>query len=109
MISPHLLCNQHLLGEHGELHKFRPSFVKQHSIAGRLGQIEPRSMQSRHDELAEEMLRRGMNHRSPYEQPSLDYLPAVDRDGRVNLQQSVTDLCTRCPACRDRIQSERGD
>ena len=32
MIDPTLLCRKHLLGEHGELHKFIPSFRKQYSV-----------------------------------------------------------------------------
>jgi len=30
MVDPRLLCNQHLIGEHGEIHKFLPSFRKGH-------------------------------------------------------------------------------
>ena len=52
MVEPKLMCVQHLVGEHGEIHKHRHNFVKGHSIAGRKGQIEPLAMQRRHDELA---------------------------------------------------------
>jgi len=103
MLDPRLLCRKHLLGEHGELHKFRPTFVKRHSIAGRRGQIEPRSMEERHDALAAELLRRGMNHRSPYEQPDLSHLSAADREGRVDPVSSAADLAERCPDCRRRL------
>ena len=68
MIEPKRLCNKHLLGEHGELHKFIPSFTKKHRIDNRVSpvvQIELTSYQSRHDELANEMIDRGMNHKSP--------------------------------------------
>ena len=43
MVNPKVLCMQHLLWEHNELHKHLPSFMKKHSIAGRYGQIEPLS------------------------------------------------------------------
>ena len=58
MVNPKILCRKHLLGEHGEIHKHRHNFVKQHSITKRieLGQIEPSSMESRHDELVKEMI-----------------------------------------------------
>jgi hypothetical protein len=59
MINPKFLCRKHLLGEHGELHKFKHNFIKHHSITGRIVpivQIEPASMQSRHDEIVQEML-----------------------------------------------------
>ena len=55
MIEPKGLCDKHLLGEHGELHKFIPSFVKKYRIDNRVApvvQIELTSYQSRHDELA---------------------------------------------------------
>ena len=82
MIDPKLLCRKHLLGEHAEIHKHRHNFVKQHNITGRIYpivQIEPENMKSRHDELAKEMIKRGYNHNSPYEQPDLDYLPNNQR------------------------------
>jgi len=69
-------------------------FVKGHSIKGRIGQIEPANMRVRHDELAEEMLRRGMNHKSPYEQPDLSH---YDLDGfTVDINVSIADLCEEC-------------
>lgn len=106
MLPPRILCRQHLLGEHGEIHKHRHNFVKRHSIAGRRGQIEPMAMKRRHDELADEMLRRGMNHRSPYEQPDLSHLPEADRFGTVNKETSLRDLHTRCDECRRQYESE---
>jgi hypothetical protein len=92
MIDPKLLCRKHLLGEHGEIHKHRHSFVKKHSIFGRIGQIEPESMQSRHDELAIEMVNRGYKHNSPYIQPDLSYLPDDQRYAKVDVNVSKNDL-----------------
>ena len=46
MIKPELLCRQHLLGEHSEIHKHKHNFEKGHSIKGRLypiSQKEPLS------------------------------------------------------------------
>ncbi len=98
MIDPRTLCQKHLLGEAGEIHKFRHNFVKGHSIEGRRGQIEPQSMKTRHDELAEEMLRRGYKHQSPYKQPDLS---AYDLRGHgVDRERSLADLLARCPKCR---------
>lgn len=109
MINPKLLCNKHLLGEHAELHKFKPSFVKQHRITKRISpvvQIEPESMMTRHNALAEEMLARGFNHKSPYEQPNLSYLKSEERYAKVNLVTNTTDLKSRCPECAGRITSK---
>lgn len=106
MIHPAQLCNKHLLGEHGELHKFHHNFVKQHRINGRISpvvQIEPASMQFRHDELAVEMLRRGMNHKSPYSMPDLSYL-GEKAFVKVDPKVSLADLSNRCSKCAERIE-----
>lgn len=98
MVSPRLLCRQHLLGEHAEIHKHRHIFVKQYSVAGRVGQIEPKSMQARHDELAVEMKRRNYKHQSPYAQPDISHLP----DMTVDREKALLELRRRCAACRKR-------
>jgi hypothetical protein len=103
MIDPNLLCDKHLLGEHGEIHKHRHNFVKGHSVKGRLSpvvQIEPSSMKSRHDDLAKEMIKRGMNHKSPYDQPNLDSYEDYVINAKVDLSLSLEDLHQRCEACR---------
>ena len=104
MIEPKLLCNKHLLGEHGELHKFIPSFNKKHRIDNRVSpvvQIELTSYQSRHDDLAEEMLSRGMNHKSPLpELPDFSYLPREQFEAKVDRAASKIDLHERCNDCR---------
>jgi len=108
MIPPNQLCNKHLLGEHGEIHKHRHNFVKQHNITGRIipvVQIEPTAMKRRHDELADEMLRRGMNHKSPFEQPDISYLRTELRLAKVNLEISKKDLATRCTVCEQLIKN----
>ena len=102
MIDPKLLCRKHLLGEHGEIHKHRHNFVKQHSIKGRIEpvvQIEPKSMQSRHDELVVEMLRRGYNHNSPYQQPDISYLQENYIAAKVDISTSIADLKNKCTEC----------
>jgi len=107
MINPKLLCNKHLLGEHGEIHKHRHNFVKQHKIKGRIFpvvQIEPMSMGIRHNELAEEMLSRGLNHKSDYEMPSISYLNNAERFARVDIEISYKDLISRCEECKKRIK-----
>ena len=108
MIDPKLLCNQHLLGEHGEIHKHRHNFVKRHSITKRISpvvQIEPIAMQKRHDILVNEMILRKMNHNSPYEQPDLSYLPIIEQFAVVDIKNSINDLIQRCPECANKIKS----
>lgn len=105
-ISPTLLCDKHLLGEHGELHKHRHNFVKHHSITGRISpvvQIEPDNMGKRHDVLAVEMVRRGFKHQSPYIQPSLDHLPDNERYAKIDLAENIKTLSERCVKCSNKI------
>lgn len=106
MIDPTLLCTKHLVGEHGEIHKHRHNFVKQHKITGRVKpvvQISPHMMKTRHDELAEEMTRRGGNHQSPYELPNLSHLIDEERYANVDVKLSTLDLVFRCKACSANI------
>ena len=105
-IDPKLLCNKHLLGEHGEIHKFRHTFVKQYRIDGRISpvvQIEPASMSIRHNELAAEMVSRGFNHKSDYVLPDLSYL-GEKANVKVNINISTSDLINRCAECANRIK-----
>ena len=106
MIEPKGLCDKHLLGEHGELHKFIPSFVKKYRIDNRVApvvQIELTSYQSRHDELANEMLNRGMNHKSPLPKlPDFSYLPLEQFEAKVDRDVSKKDLHERCEDCRNK-------
>ena len=110
MLPPEYLCRKHLLGESNEIHKHKHNFEKHHSIKGRIFPIvliEPENMKSRHDELAQEMIRRGYNHNSPYEQPDLSYLPDDQRYAKVDLEYNLNDLCERCPECRERIENDK--
>ncbi len=108
MIDPRKLCDQHLLGEHGELHKFIPSFHKKYRVTRRIEpvvQIELSSYQKRHDELAEEMISRGMNHQSPLpELPDFSYLPDEHYSAKVDIEKSIMDLKERCPKCRRKLE-----
>jgi hypothetical protein len=104
MINPKLLCSKHLLGEHGEIHKHKHNFVKGHSIDGRKGQIDPIAMKRRHDELAEEMLRRQYNHKSPYSMPDLSGYDLSEHG--IDVSESLEELKRRCPECSKRIEDE---
>ena len=106
-INPSLLCIKHLLGNHGELHKHKHNFEKHHSISGRISPIvliEPENMQLDHDELVQEMLRRGYNHNSPYLQPDLSYLKDSERYAKVDLDYNIRDLMDRCVECKKRME-----
>jgi len=105
MLDPSLLCDKHLLGEHNEIHKHSHNFVKCHNITGRIipiVQIEPLSMETRHDELVLEMKRRGFNHNSPYIQPDVSYLPKQLQEAKVDTEYNIKDLYNRCEKCKNR-------
>lgn len=108
MIEPKFLCKKHLLGEHGEIHKFKHTFVKQYSIKGRITpivQIEPLNMKKRHDELVLEFERRGYNHKSPYEMPDISYLTIDEQNVKVDLEYNLKDLIKRCTDCKERYNN----
>jgi hypothetical protein len=111
MVNPKILCRQHLLGEHSEIHKHRHNFVKQHSIAKRIemGQIEPASMEIRHNQLVIEMLNRGYNHQSPYDMPDISYLNNHQRYFKVNTDVALLDLLSRCEECNKRYKENMNE
>lgn len=100
-VNPALLCDKHLLGEHVEMHMFAGSIRKGISTQGyeQTGLVVLSKIRSRHDALAREMKRRGMNHRSPMER-------IVDgrKGGWINQQENLKELKRRCRECRKRIR-----
>ena len=98
MIDPKLLCQQHLLGEHVEIHMMAGAARRGKSLDGYLdGLLEPQSARRRHQDLVREMKRRGFKHKSS--------LPKFKTKAgkKISLDLSVRDLCKRCPDCRARF------
>ena len=96
MVDPRKMCDQHLLGEHVELHMLVGSLRRKKTITGFLegGLVELHSIRSRHAELVLEMKSRGFRHASPL-------LAFRARNaGNVNIKMSLKDLARRCAACR---------
>ena len=100
-VDPRLLCRRHLLGEHAEMHMFAGCLRRGMPIEGYVagGLVEVGNIGRRHDELAAEMARRGMNHDSPLALP-----PQAPR-GNVDPARSLAELMGRCPECRRRTQA----
>ncbi len=96
LVDPRLMCNQHLLGEHVELHMLVGSIRKGKSLKGFIanGLIDTRLISSRHSSLVSEMEHRGMKHKSP-----LDYIDKLNI-GNVDITQSLKELHSRCRLCR---------
>lgn len=98
-VDPEILCRNHLLGEHLEMHMFHGCMKQGKKLDGyiRKGLVEIHCIKQRHDELCKEMKRRNYNHISPLEE--------VDRlsfGGEVNVSASLVDLLSRCPKCKKR-------
>jgi len=94
------MCDQHLRGEHVEMHMFVGCIRLGKSIAGYLhkGLVEIDKLQQRHDELAKEMKRRGNRHASPLLDFSWD-----GENGRVDVPASYRELLRRCEKCRCKV------
>jgi hypothetical protein len=95
MVDPRKMCDQHLLGEHVELHMLVGTLVRKKSVAGFVENklIEVHNVRRRHAELVKEMTRRGMKHRSPL--PAFRAVRLGSVDPRLNLRE----LARRCRAC----------
>jgi hypothetical protein len=95
-VKPELMCNQHLLGEHVEMHMFVGTLNKGKSIKGYIdtGLVEVHNLRKRHDEIAKEMEKRGFSHNS--------LLPDFECKiiGKVNRKENLGELRKRCKKCR---------
>ena len=95
MVDPSLLCRQHLLGEHKELHMLVGCIERGKNLRGYLEKnlVELSEINVRHDQLVKEMSARGYDHQSP--------LPVVCvSGGKVDVNKSLLDLKERCKNCR---------
>ena len=103
-VDPKLMCRQHLLGEHLEMHMFMGCIVNGSSIDGyiRNGLVEVHNIRKRHDELAEEMIGRGYNHKSPMS------WEANIKVGVVDVTTNYIELLSRCSRCRERKELAHG-
>jgi len=99
-INPKILCRQHLLGLHKELHMCvgwlnskRPEFL-QHWTKRKFA--DTRRIKADHEAVVLEMLARGYNHKSP--------LPEFKDPewGELDLEFNKVDLFNRCEQCRIR-------
>ena len=105
MVDPEYMCQQHLLGEHVELHMFvgtiNRSPLPPATLAGyaKGGLVEVHNINLRHKVIVNEMLKRGLRHQSP--------LPDFEKFhlGEVNINENYNELSKRCLDCRNLIES----
>jgi hypothetical protein len=107
LCDPRILCRKHLLGEHVEMHMFLGAVKKGKKIDGFLKNnlFEPRALFKRHDDLKDEMIERGYNHKSDFyltECMCVLDLPAEKQFWEIDKERALRDLLDRCPECRQR-------
>jgi hypothetical protein len=104
MVNPRVMCRQHLLGEHAEIHMFIGTISRGKSVKGYLekGLLEVHNLYSRHEELVEEMKRRGYNHHSEVEKK----WKSTEKTGSIDRKKSVDELINRCSNCKRRNSEE---
>lgn len=109
MLPPRVLCREHLLGEHKEVHQLVGTLENHdhgQAIAeghAERGQVDTSLLQVRHDALAQEMERRDYAHDSP-----MTYVDEADL-GSVDVRESAADLRERCEDCAERMRQVAED
>ncbi len=102
MVDPKLMCRKHLLGEHVEIHMFVSTILSGKSIKGYIKNnlIEPSKILERHEELVEEMKRRGYKHNSPLNDNVMEQiknkLSESDYNTIIDKESSLLELKSRC-------------
>ena len=96
------LCNQHLLGEHLEMHMFAGCIKKGLSLKGYYENklVCTNLIKKRHDELADEMISRNTRHNSPME--DIGFLKDI-KYGEIDIEANKIELSKRCLECRKRF------
>jgi hypothetical protein len=97
-LPPHVLCRNHLLGQHRELHAVwniitlqRTGYRNHPEVRRWIGKLK--ALHRRHDVLVEEMMRRGYRHLSPLPKrsatgsPVQRYYLATPRQQRMLLRK----------------------
>ena len=100
MVNPRIMCRQHLLGEHVEIHMFIGTINRNKSVKGYLqkGLLEVHNLYARHADLVEEMKRRGYNHCSKVNEK----WKFVEEVGAIDREKNVNELVNRCSKCKSR-------
>ena len=100
MVNPRIMCREHLLGEHVEIHMFVGSINRGKSVKGYLekGLLEVHSLYNRHEDLVKEMKRRCYNHKSEVDEK----WKFAEKIGVIDKEKSLSELMNRCPKCKRR-------
>jgi hypothetical protein len=101
MVDPKIMCRNHLLGEHAEIHLFVWNIDRNRSVKGYLdkGLLETHNLYNRHEELAHELRRRGFKHNS-----ELDVKWKIaNKAGSIDKEKNLEQLINRCTKCKERF------
>jgi len=103
MVNPRIMCRQHLLGEHAEIHMFIKTISRGNSVKGYLqkGFLEIHNLYHRHEELVREMRQRDYKHNSDLDKKWRQ----TEKSGYIDKEKSLEQLINRCPRCRERHES----
>lgn len=104
MCDPKILCQKHLCGEHVEMHMFLGTLKKGKKVDGFLKNnlLEPRHLFQRHEDLKNEMINRGYNHKSDITEldcACVEDLPSEKKYWKIHRGHALMDLLKRCPQC----------
>lgn len=104
MVDTRIMCNNHLLGEHVELHMMVGSILKNKKLDGYIKNnlIQPMSIIKRHNDLVSEMLLRKFNHKSVLPNFNLDNYTDSIKYAQIDEETSLNDLLSRCEKCNKR-------
>jgi hypothetical protein len=100
--DPEKMCDDHLLGNHNEAHQL-VGYLQDESNISKLighaarGQIDLTQLQTWHDDLAEEMKRRGFDHASPLDAP--DHVPIGEGSIGRSTTNKLRDRCDNYGDC----------
>ncbi len=102
MVDPRIMCRQHLLGEHAEIHMFVGAIDSGCSVKGYVekGLLEVHNLHERHEELVREMKRRGYRHNSEVDKKWRQ----AEQLGSINKEKNLRQLLDRCSRCRERYK-----
>lgn len=119
MVNPKIMCRQHLLGEHKEIHqlvgliqRLKISQLKGHLVRKQVT-INCFIIAMRHDELVKEMINRNYNHKTELLLSDIitdnyfiikDKLSAHDLQG-LNVKHNLSDLLSRCKNCSEKLKN----
>lgn len=110
-VPPAIMCKNHLLGEHRELHMFEGHILLKRGVKGYIDNhcLEPLSLVSRHNELVAEMKRRGWTgHKKDLIITSSDMEYMGNYIFRkINPNKSLERIL-QCPECKKNYESMKG-